>query len=242
MLRGIGGRPIFADKRDKVRFCLILQAAHKRHDFRVHACCRMSNHLHLLIEPRASSLTKFVHAFASKYAQAFNRRHKRNGYLFQGRFRSIPVQDGLYLKRLIRYVHLNTIEAGLTLLPEDFPWSSHRTYLDLDSYTWLSTQRVLKKFGNDPAEAIKNLNGFLHRKVEAQIDFEIISQASSIGMYGSEAFMKEVLPDYEVDDCFNSTEKESLGLDVALMKVCEAFDVNMKQLMSSTKGRRVTDA
>jgi len=55
-------------------------------------------------------------------------------------------------------------------------------------------------------------------------------------------FMKELLPDYEVDDYFGVMEKETLGLDVALIKVCETFDVNLKDLISSNKGRRITDA
>lgn len=108
----------------------------------------MSNHIHHIIEPLKGDLKDGVHNVAFRYAQYFNSRHNRKGYLFQGRFRSIMVEDGAYLQRLIRYIHLNPVEAGIVSKTEDYPWCSHRAYLGNDVITWLETNRVLKVIGS----------------------------------------------------------------------------------------------
>jgi len=113
MLRGIDGRPIFDDERDKIRFLLLLQQASEHCFFRVHAFCLMTNHIHLMSEPTVESLAVGVHRFTGRYAQYFNWRHKNRGYVFQGRFRSIVVQDVIYIRSLVRYIHLNPVEAKL---------------------------------------------------------------------------------------------------------------------------------
>lgn len=88
------------DDEDRIRFCLILQKTVEEYQIIVHAFCFMSNHVHFILEPTTSSLSVVVHAFAGRYAQYFNRRHKQRGHLFQDRFRSILIEDGDYLKRL----------------------------------------------------------------------------------------------------------------------------------------------
>jgi putative transposase len=78
----------------------------------------MSNHIHMILEPFKEALATGVYRFAGRYAQHYNSRHKRRGHVYQGRFRSIIVQNGLYLPRLARYIHLNPVESGLVNKPE----------------------------------------------------------------------------------------------------------------------------
>ena len=150
MLRGIEGMSVFLDDADRRRFCLLLQEAAEQHGHRVHAFCLMTNHIHLILEPiTANALKDCVHAFAFRYAQYFNKRYKRKGYLYQGRFCSTLVQDGNYLRRLIRYIHLNPVEAGLVKKPEEYRWCSHNAYFGHAAYTWLEIDCVLTRFGKD---------------------------------------------------------------------------------------------
>jgi len=115
MLRGNAGQLVFFDDDDRIRFCLILQKAAEEYQFTIHAFCFMSNHVHLMLEPTTSTLSVGVHAFAGRYAQYFNRRHKQRGHLFQDRFRSILIEEGEYLVRLVRYIHLNPVRANSAL-------------------------------------------------------------------------------------------------------------------------------
>jgi len=56
MLRCIDGRTIFEDKRDRVKFCLLLQEVSERYNQRIHAFCLMSNHIHLMVKPTQGTL------------------------------------------------------------------------------------------------------------------------------------------------------------------------------------------
>ena len=56
------------------------------------------------------------------YTQRFNRRHRRDGTLFRGRYKAILVDADEYLAAVVRYTHLKAVEAGLARMPEDYPW------------------------------------------------------------------------------------------------------------------------
>jgi REP-associated tyrosine transposase len=193
MLRGVDGRAIFADDTDRCRFLLLLQESSELHRFRVHAFCLMSNHIHLLLESLNDALTVGVHRFATRYAQQFNRRHKKRGYVFQGRFRSILVENECYMRRLARYIHLNPLEAGLVSRPEDYRWSSYNAYFGQSAFTWLETDRVLFYFGPTRAIALEALAKFMEANEEVALDQKEIERAGRSGIYGSEEFTRSFL-------------------------------------------------
>jgi len=238
MLRGVNGHDLFLDNSDRSRFCLLLQAAGEQHSFQIHAFCLMKNHVHLILEPNGSPLQKGVHAFSFRYAQYFNRRYNRRGYLFQGRFRSIFVEDGEYLKRLVRYIHRNPVESCLVQKAEDYPWSSHRAYMDLEDYVWLAKDFILSRFGILEKDAICNFREFIDHNKQAQVDAEEIFKAHRRGAYGSMEFIRGVVPEMIV----NKTKEASITLEIALIKACEKFQVTKEELMSESKGARVVDA
>lgn len=237
MLRGVNGHNLFFDNRDRCRFCLLLQEASEQHAFQIHAFCFMTNHIHLILEPNRSSLQDCVHAFSFRYAQYFNRRYKRKGYLFQGRFRSILVEDGEYLKRLTRYVHRNPIESNLVKNAEEYLWSSYRSYLGLQECVWLTKDFILSRFGV-AEEAISNFKDFIELNKYAQMDLEEISKAHYRGAYGSTEFIKSMIPETAV----KQFKKEKIPLEDVLEKVCEKLQVTKEELASQSKNSRIVDA
>ncbi|MES2150826.1 MAG: transposase [Pseudomonadota bacterium] len=91
----------------------------------VHAYVLMSNHVHLLISPRAAdSASKMMKALGQRYAQYANRRHVRTGSLWEGRFHSSLVQDAQYLLICHRYIEMNPVRASMALHPGQYKWSS----------------------------------------------------------------------------------------------------------------------
>ena len=77
------------------------------------------------------------------YTQAFNRRHRKVGHLFQGRFHAALVDADAYLLALVRYVELNPLRAGFVASPADWPWSSYRAHVGLaEPYPWLDIDVV----------------------------------------------------------------------------------------------------
>ena len=158
MLRGNGGQDIFKDNADRSRFCQLFQYASEKHQLNIHGFCLMGNHVHLVIQPRTSNLTAGMHSLAFRYAQHFNKKYKRRGYLYQGRYKAVLVQSGTYLRRLVRYVHLNPVRARIVQRPEEYLWSSHRAYIGNGDYTWLNRTLVLDAFGGEFDGGVESLS------------------------------------------------------------------------------------
>ena len=75
----------------------------------MHAYVLMSNHLHIIVKTREANLQKFMQRFNTSYSVYYNRRHKRSGHLYQGRYKAILIEADSSLLELSRYVHLNPV-------------------------------------------------------------------------------------------------------------------------------------
>jgi len=240
MFRGVDGRALFFDDQDRIRFCLFLQEAAELHSLKVHAFCLMTNHIHLILEPVKGALSTGVHRFAGRYAQYYNSRHQRRGYVYQGRFRSIIVESGLYLRRLIRYIHLNPLEAGLAKTPDDYRWSSHQAYFGHAFFTWLETKRVLAYFGTTVNEALVELDAFMRKKIEAAEDAEGIRKALRVGAYGSDEFIRIYMPDFVNDDA--GPGQNQVTIEQLTQGLCDKFSINLERLSSTDKSQHIVNA
>jgi len=112
--RGNAQQAIFLDAMDREAFLTILAGEIDQHRWRCYAYCLMDNHYHLLIETPEANLVHGMRRLNSRYAQRFNRRHRRVGHLFQGRYKSIVVDRERHLLELTRYIVLNPVRAGIS--------------------------------------------------------------------------------------------------------------------------------
>jgi REP element-mobilizing transposase RayT len=126
MSRGNRKAPIFDDDDDRRRFLDVVADAAVRYDVGCYAYCLMGNHYHLLVTTRLGNLSRAMKHVNGVFTQASNRRHRRTGHLFEGRFHSLIVENEGYLRDVVRYVVLNPVRAGLVDHPAAWPWSSHR--------------------------------------------------------------------------------------------------------------------
>ncbi len=128
MLRGINRQVIFEDDEDRRFFLHLLRKIKALSDFRLHAFCLMSNHVHFLIEPAGEPLETVFKRLGVSYAGWYNRKYQRTGHLFQDRFRSEAVEtDGYYLT-VLRYILQNPMKAGFEGRPGTYRWSSYLAY------------------------------------------------------------------------------------------------------------------
>ena len=102
-------RSIFRDDADRGTFLQKLQSSLEIYQVSLHAYVLMSNHFHLIVQTPKANLSEFMRHFNISYTGYFNRRHKRVGHLYQGRFKAIVVEADSYLLELSRYVHLNPV-------------------------------------------------------------------------------------------------------------------------------------
>ena len=126
MSRGNRKAPIFEDDHDRVRFLDIVGDACETHAVLCLAYCLMGNHYHLVLEPSCRNLSSMMHDVNGEYAQYSNRRHGRTGHVFEGPFKSIPVENDHYLRTVVKYVVINPIAAGLVPEASGWDWSSYR--------------------------------------------------------------------------------------------------------------------
>jgi putative transposase len=120
------GRTFFDDD-DFRTYLLLLRRISDRYSTQVHAYVLMTNHVHLLMTARVSGgISRTMQHTASAYGRYINDRYQRTGTLWEGRFRSSPVDNDYYCLACYRYIELNPVRAGMVALPEDYRWSSFR--------------------------------------------------------------------------------------------------------------------
>ena len=125
--RAVARATIFDDEGDYDAFLRVLAQAASRHAMRVLAYCAMPNHFHLVLWPRGDGdLSRFMRWLTMTHTQRWHaHRHSAGtGHLYQGRFKSFPVQDDGHFYTLCRYVERNALRAGLVPRAEDWPWGS----------------------------------------------------------------------------------------------------------------------
>lgn len=129
MIRGINRQHIFQGKEDKVLFLDRLGKIKEHCLFTIYGYCLMTNHVHLLIHENTETISQIMRRLGSSYVYCYNKKHGRVGHLFQGRFRSEPVDMDTYLLTALRYIHQNPVKAGITKNCAGYRWSSYRDYI-----------------------------------------------------------------------------------------------------------------
>ncbi len=152
--RGNAGQKIFLNDRDRFRFLDVLGEAVEQFGWICHAYCLMPNHYHLLIETPRANLSRGMRHLNGVYTQSLNRRHKRTGHVFQGRFKSILVEKERHLLEVARYVVLNPVRAKMVQHPRQWKWSSYRaTAGEISSPAFLSTGWLLEQLDRQAKRA-----------------------------------------------------------------------------------------
>jgi putative transposase len=191
--RGNERRPVFRDDEDRKRFLALLEESAERFGVNFHAYVLMDNHYHMLIETPQANLSVAMQWLGVSYTVWFNRRHRRVGHLFQGRFKAILLEASTSVE-VSRYVHLNPArlrwlgldkagqqrsrqglveKSNAALVRERLDrlrqhrWSSYRAYIGLtEAPLWLTTREMLEMLGHGTrAEREKKYREFVEGPV-----------------------------------------------------------------------------
>lgn len=191
--RGNARQAIVVDDTDRARFLAILTHVVDRFGWLCHAYCLMDNHYHLLIETPQANLSRGMRQLNGLYTQAYNRRHGREGHLFQGRFKAILVEKDTHLLELCRYVVLNPVRANLVRHPRQWRWSSYRaTVGEIEVPRGLTVDWILEQFGRRRAEAQARYRDFVVAGRDGPRPWD---QVRGQIYLGSEAFIARHQPD-----------------------------------------------
>jgi putative transposase len=127
MNRGCGRCTLFDTAKDFAAFERVIDYALERHRTRILAYCVMPNHWHFVLWPEADGeLTGFLRSLTHTHTQRWHafRHTAGTGHLYQGRFKSFPIQEDGHLLDVLRYVERNPLRANLVERAEQWQWSS----------------------------------------------------------------------------------------------------------------------
>ncbi|QKF82388.1 transposase [Halarcobacter ebronensis] len=174
--RGVERRVVFYDKDDFEYFIDLLSRGCKNFNIKLHNYCIMSNHYHLLIELIEENLSKFMRYLNATYAIYFNKKYKRVGHLWQGRFKSWYVTNEAYLYILMRYIEQNPIKAKMVEKIEYYPYSSSFYFFKKDKVPeYLENSWIVKTY----KENIKEIEDFFSLEIDKE-DLLELKKASSL--------------------------------------------------------------
>ena len=266
MVRGIEKKAIVTDDEDRHLFVSRLGMAAIATGTRIYAWALMTNHAHLLLKSGHAGLSTFMRKFLTGYALLYNRRHQRHGYLFQNRYKSIICEEEPYFLKLVGYIHLNPLRAGLVHSLEEltrYPWSGHAGVMNSTSHEWQDRDYVLRYFAEQEEEAQRAYQEFLfgQSRVGAQPELaggglvrsaggwsEVMAlrrrgkkQRGDERVLGSGEFVAEILDETKETlktlKPVSSRKAEALE---ALEKRCEAVGITLQALQNGSKLRECT--
>lgn len=150
-----GGR-IYLDDTDCERFLDLLAAVCQRFDWRCYAYCLLEDRYRLVVETTRPTLARGMRQLNGVYTQAFNRRHGRQGHVFQGRYQAILVDPQAYLEPLVRDVVRAPLQRGLVAVPGQWRWSSYAALSGRAAVPpWLTTGWLRERYGKDWARRFR---------------------------------------------------------------------------------------
>ncbi|MEJ2221482.1 MAG: transposase [Desulfobacterales bacterium] len=147
--RGIAKSKIFSDEKDRYSFLKRLGKILTDTDTPCYAWALMPNHFHLLLRTGIVAISTVMRRLLTGYAIYYNRRHNRQGHLFQNRYKSILCQENTYLLELVRYIHLNPLRGKLVKdinQLDKYPYCGHSAILGNTNKSWQEIDKILGLF------------------------------------------------------------------------------------------------
>lgn len=128
--RGNGRGRVFHDSADYERFLHLIALANERIPMRILAYCLMPNHFHFVVWPRGDEdLGRWMQWLLTTHVRRHHAWHESSGRIWEGRFKTFPIQQDDHLLTVLRYVERNAATANLVERAEDWRWGSlwHRS-------------------------------------------------------------------------------------------------------------------
>jgi len=160
---------------------------------RVHAYVLMTNHVHLLLSSdKADAPGALMKALGQRYVQYVNRAYRRSGTLWEGRFRSCPIQQETYLLACQRYIEMNPVRAGMVPHPAEYRWSSYRANAQGEADAMLQPHPLYVALGADAAGRQAAYRELFRHELEPGLTNQIRQATNGNFALGDERFAAQV--------------------------------------------------
>jgi len=269
IIRGIERKKIFRDKTDRENFLDRLAHLIPATGSFCYAWVLMTNHAHFLLRSGPEGISTLMRRLLTGYVVSFNRRHRRHGQLFQNRFKSIICQEDIYLKELVRYIHLNPIRAkmvdDLSRL-KGYAYCGHGVLLGRRKCAWQDADYVLKYFADTTRTARRRYVSYMESGIALGRRPELVGGGlvRSLGgwvavkkmrtkgmdrikgdqrILGDSDFVESML--YEARQRYErSYELKALGVDMDRIaeKAASIFGIDVEEIFLKGRQKRRADA
>lgn len=160
---------------------------------KVHAYVLMTNHVHLLLTPESThSAGDLMKRLGQRYVQYINRRYRRSGTLWEGRFRSCMTGEEDYLLSCYRYIELNPVRAGIVKHPQDYRWSSYRANALGEASGLIDPHDTYLSLGNDQEKQTSAYRELFTNRLNAELIDQIRKSTNGNYALGSPLFQEEI--------------------------------------------------
>lgn len=257
IVRGIEEKYIFKEEYDKKELYTRLKELLEKSNLQIYAWSIMSNHFHLAIQTGKTTLSEFMRQLLTGYAINYNKKHKRKGYLFQNRYKSILCDADEYLLPLIRYVHLNPVKARMITFGQlkKYKWTGHVELINGKEKGLIERDEVLGFFGKTEGKAKSAYEEFVKDGLNSDEDFMRGGLIKSTGgikavlmsgekqmsderILGDGDFVNNVLEQMEEID---EKKKHFKNLSDLLKKLSKYYNVDGEDILK-TKTKKVRGA
>jgi len=235
MMRGNNRQKIFFGEEYFEYFITLISEAVSKFDFKIVAFCLMTNHIHLVIHIHETPLSEIIKNISYRYVRWVHKKLKRIGHLFQGRYLSIPIQDETYLINVIRYVHLNPVDAKMARFPHEYPWSSHKYYLFQNCPEWISLTIALKTIS-------EKTNMTYHDFIINDPDRDAWRPHYRVSGAGELILLDSVARDHQISMSNLTESVDSLDLTTVVVIVSQKLNISIDDLKLPARTRCLANA
>jgi REP element-mobilizing transposase RayT/predicted HTH domain antitoxin len=266
MVRGIEKRRIVDDVADRKNFTKRMGELAAGTNTIIYAFALMTNHAHILLRSAEIGLSGFMRRLLTGYAISYNRRHRRWGYLFQNRYKSIICDEDAYFTELVRYIHLNPLRAKLvkSLSQLDrYRWSGHSVLMGKVNNDWQDRDYVLKWFGKKEREAKSAYRNYVKKGIDQGRRPELVGgglirslggwsavkalrrsgdrELSDDRILGSGDFVEKIIKEAEAKIKYQLPAKEHHEkIAEFITKVCKNEKVSIEELKAGSRRRETS--
>jgi putative transposase len=230
--RGNARQPIFNDASDYATFEQLLAAMVVRCRTRVHAFYWTKDAIHFAVQIADLPVGRLMQRLTSQYARKVHRKHGESGHLFQQRYHALLVDPDTYLLKLIRYIHLMPVRAGIVKDPGEYTLSSHNAYLGMTNVPWLSLGTAMRMLAPRLDEARNEYRRFMSDPEGLTEDLFGNGCKDDPRVLGDRAFM-QVIPRHL------RTYRSTHSLDQVIDTVSSKLGLERSEVLSRSRQRRL---
>jgi len=237
--RGNRREKIFYSDSDKKTFLQKMDQTFIKYAFLCYAYCLMDNHYHLFIKTSHSNISQGMHYLNASYANWFAAKYRTHGPLFQGRYKSLLVDEDNYALTSSCYIHLNPLRSGISKNIGEYPWSSLPDYLGRrkKELKKLDRQFILSQLDKNLPQSYILYKKYLLENLTLNLPKKDIYQNIALG---KESYLKKIEAKIkaigEKREIQSTKFQDAYSPEEIIIKVSQVFNVAHEKVLKKQRG------